>query len=161
MELVIEHPILGTIFGEKWEWCIPKELDFPSIGYAISGVIIAVDDDLDQPSSAQIQAIIDLMNLPESFRITLASAIEGIYTQEIRPVYLERINKYGDDVYTTIDKLPEIAEIDDVWGLISGLYSIWVNEDSSINVQYSVIYDDEHELNVQIDKGNVQRVWMA
>jgi hypothetical protein len=156
----IVHPVLGDLEAEKWEWRAQREMSFPCTGFSTRNISIAVDSSLDQPSAGQLEALVNLLETPSSFRDVIAEAISQAYSTEIRSDYL---NILSDTRYTydfSRDDLPEIQAADDIWRLISGLHYIWVNEDATVNVNFSVTFDPEHELHVQLRGADFVRVWM-
>jgi hypothetical protein len=158
----INHPVLGVIQGENWEWYLRRQTEtvFPCTGYSTKNVSIAVDRSLDRPTASQLQALVRLKKAPISFRDAIAQAVFRAYVDEIRPEYLKKISDTRYDYGVTLSDLPEALKPDDVWKFVTGLYYVWVNEDSTVSVEYSVTFDHEEELHVLIDGSRVERVWM-
>lgn len=159
MEQRIDHSVLGLIIAEKWEWRVQQRISFPCAGYATKEISI-VEASPDGPNAKQLDALVDLIERPVSFRDTIANAIFSAYVQEIRPEYFEILSDTRYDYGVTLADLPEVTEPKGIWDFVTGLYSIWVTEDALVDVQFSVTFDQEHELHVEFKDGVIDRVWM-
>jgi hypothetical protein len=89
----------------------------------------------------------------------LGATIFDAYTQEIRSDYLAMLENGEYDDLTSGD-LPELGESAEAWRLVTGLHAVWVSEEASIDIQFAVTFDPEHELHVQVADGVIDRVWM-
>jgi hypothetical protein len=154
-----EHPVLGPFEGELWEWQALRPMTLGCTGHSTANISIEVPESAERPSDAQFQQIIDVIEAPPSFRDEIAAAIFQAYSEEIRPEYL-RIIAEIPDVSLTAEQVPELRTADDVWSLITGLYYLWINEDAAVNVDFSVSFDEEHQLHVRVKDRAIERVWM-
>jgi hypothetical protein len=150
------HPQLGEFHAQTWEWRVQRELSF-SWGFSTGSVSIVQEEHV--PSDEQFEALVDLWRKPASFREALAAAIFDAYTHEIRSDYLAML-EHGEYDDLTAGDLPELGESAEAWKLVTGLHSLWVSEDASIDIQFAVTFDPEHELHVQVVDGVIDRVWM-
>lgn len=152
------HPLLGEFQAQVWEWRAQRELSF-SWGFSTRRISIIESEGLGAPSDGQFRALVGLLEKPASFRDELSLAIFNAYRAEIRSEYLAILS----DGYTydfTAEDLPELGEAKNVWELVTRLYSVWVLEDASVTVEFSVTFDPEHELHVRLSDGTIARVWM-
>jgi hypothetical protein len=157
------HPLLGEFVCEHWEWRLQHEIEFPCAGYSTSLISISADPTRHEPAQEQLQALVELMQAPAEFRHEIAKAIFGAYMSKIRPVYLEVLSASSDpiaDYGVAVSDLPEVDNAEDVWRFITALRYIWVNEDASVIVEYTVTFDDEHEIHVLLKSMGIERVWM-
>ena len=156
------HPELGTFLGESGEWVGLQPITIQATNHSHKHVIIVNEDG--PPSEQQFEALIGLLNAPHALGDAISRAIFDAYTGTIRQDYLDRreAEKELGDAYVTARKeqLPAINNAADVWHVIDSLYSVWVNEDSTITLDYTPIFDDEHELNVLLNGSQVVRVWI-
>ena len=150
----LEHPVLGIFEGQGWEWQAQNVLSFPCTGFSTRYVSIVAPDGHDSPTPEQIQALVDLIHLPASFRAQIASAIFKAYVEEIRPDYLE----IEDSWIFPRANLLDVKAAEDIWSVIKELHYVWVNDDASIMVNFSVTFDIEHELRVEMVGGEVRSV---
>lgn len=153
------HATLGEFQAEVWEWRVQRELSF-AWGYSTRRISIVENDSLGQPTEVQFGALIDLLEQPSSFREVLAEAILKAYSRDIRPQYLAVLADSRHEYDFSEEDLPELHEAADVWKVVTDLYSVWVLEDASVDVEFSVTFDDEHELHVKLRERVVERVWM-
>jgi hypothetical protein len=156
---IIEHPILGPIIGEKWEWRVQRRIDIPCTGFACAAISIRADNVEQRPTVASLQALEELINRPPEFRSEIAQAIFQAYNAEIRQDYLKLLGD-GYDYGISAADVPAIDAPDEIWRVVTGLYSIWVYEDGSLIIDYSVTFDLEHELNVRLRGSTIENVWV-
>lgn len=155
----LDHPVLGLLKAEKWEWQVQREVAIPCTGYATKHISIA-EASAAGPSPQQLQALVNVVKSPASFRDEIAKAVFRAYVDEIRSEYFEMLSDTRDDYGVTVDSLPDVKEPNNIWSFVTGLHSVWVAEDASVDVQFSVTFDEEHQLHVRLNEGSVGRTWM-
>ena len=105
-----------------------------------------------EPSGKQVARLIDLLNAPREFRSRLSEAMFREYVDVLRPAYLANLaDKRFSYPYSEAD-LPELLHPDGIWELIGGLRTVWIEEDGTRTLEWSLTYDPGHELSVVIGK---------
>lgn len=157
MESLI-HPRLGPFDADAGEWQAAVPLTFPCTGYSTSNVCIVAGEELG-PSQQQFQAVLDLIEAPQSFRGTLAEAMFHAYSSDIRARYLEKITaEPGANI--PADKLPELIAASEIWWLIDGVHRIRVEENATLSIDFSVMFDEKRGLCVAIKSRAIERARM-
>ena len=158
----IDHPILGLIVGDKWLWTLQRKFAAPFSNYTAREMCIAVNDSQEHPSPAQLQAMVDLIQAPDSCREEIENALFESYRDEIRP---DTLLMFGDDPLAygvspekVPEILPEIAEPTEIWQIITGIDSIWVHEDAHLSIGFEAIFDEEHNVVVNMRDGHVDYI---
>jgi len=157
MESLI-HPQLGPFDADGGEWQAAVPLTFRCAGYSTSNVCIVAGED-PGPSEQQFKAVLDLIEAPQSFRGALAEAMFQAYSSEIRPRYLEK-TATEPGTNSLADKLPELVAAGEIWWLIDGIHRIRVEEDATLSIDFSVMFDEKRGLRVAIKLRAIERVWM-
>lgn len=160
MERQITHSGLGTLTGHQEEWHAREPLEMTSLGFSTSNVVIIAADPEGEPTSDQLDAVMDLARSPSSFKDALAKAIFDAYQKDIYPQY-ERMLSNPDYTYEkALSDLPRISGPREVWQFVTDLYGIWADAEGTINLQFNVTFDEEHQLNVHMAGGAVDFVCM-
>ncbi len=162
MSKQIDHPILGTIVGDGWLWILQRKFAAPFSSITPKEMSIAVDDAQEHPSSIQLQVMVDPIQAPDSFREEIENALFEAYRDEIRP---DTLLMFGDDPLAygvspekVPEILPEINEPTEIWRIVTGVASILVHEDAHIGIGFEVIFDEEHNVVVNIRDGHVDYI---
>lgn len=145
-------PALGEIVNYSGEWRLVEKKDFPWLGYSTNN--ISIISNASTPTEGQLIGLKNLISEPPGFRAKFEKVIFDAYRNEIREIYL------GEDQVVDPNNLPLIKKKENIWQVIENLYYVWVNEDASIHVSLSTIYDSEHELQVKIVDGKPIEAWM-
>jgi hypothetical protein len=160
MSQTINHPTLGTFQTEGWEWHLQRTVQFACVGFSSGAVYICVNNQFDVPSAEQYQQLVDLIALPQSFRVVVEKAIFSAYVTEIRAEYLEAINDRGFKCNFSSDEMQAVESSGDVLRFIIDLYCVWMHEDASVDMVFRTRLDIEHQLRVLLRGTRAERIWM-
>jgi hypothetical protein len=155
----ILHPVLGPIVADSWEWRVQREVNIPCTGYATKEISI-VQKAPGGPTPQQLAALMTLVEAPASFRNEIARAVFRAYKAEIHPEYFKMLSDTRYQYGVTLAALPAIEKPDEVWKFITRIYSVWVSEDATVDVQFTVTFDVEHELHVELHGKTIDSVYM-
>ena len=132
----IHHEVLGIVIDNRGEWrSMPMQIG--ALGF--ESCLSFWDG---SPTEKQLTTATNILRSTKAFRDELAAKLAQVYTDEIRPAYL--------DGETESESLPELESPEDVWSLIEELNEVHIQNDMDVTLSFQPAFDPNHDWVVRI-----------
>jgi len=155
----INHPDLGSLTpndGRMLAWDTGPLL----IGEFGFTVPIGFFTDGCPPTLEQLAAASRVSKASTSFKEEVAGYMLEEYNSNIRPYYIKTIadSRYSSTLNET--DLPEITKASNIWQIISGLNSVWIDEQANLSLAFITKFDPDHDFAVRFRDGELYEIMM-
>jgi hypothetical protein len=155
----IEHPELGIISDQDTnmgEWATTP-LHIGAFGYETT---INVFTEQCPPSDTQLAAMVRIFHATPEFKTSVERYMCDAYNSDIRPTYAEQIGDARYRKVLTESDLPEIHDPHAIWSVISGMGTIFIDEECDLALSFNTTFDPGHEFVVRFQGGELYECMM-
>ena len=145
---VLNHPRLGALTrSHSTIWSVqPQQVG--AFGHVVEIELETTNSR--PPNENQLTALVELVESSTEFKDTALGYLLEEY-QTSRPQYLKTIGNANYRQSITVDDVPEIDTIEEIWQVVEPLQSVSVDEDGMLTLCFAAKFDDEHTFTMRLE----------